>query len=169
MKRVIAAAVMAGVSAAAGAAPVMMSAQWVQGLCAAWNADPGLTTQLVESEWIRNDKGRGYKVMQVYREDCPASPRVELKVALRDGKAQCVAAGPAATPLDGGADYVMWAETKRWQEMGRGEYGPMRAMFFNRLKFDGPMGEAMGNMGPFEGFLLLVGKVPGDTASCPPK
>ena len=36
-----------------------------------------------------------------------------------------------------------------------------------RLSFDGPMGEAMGNMGPFESFLLLVGKVPGDTAACP--
>jgi hypothetical protein len=27
--------------------------------------------------------------------------------------------------------------------------------------------EAMGNMGPFENFLLLVGKVPGDVGSCP--
>jgi hypothetical protein len=27
--------------------------------------------------------------------------------------------------------------------------------------------EAMGVMGPFEAFLLLVGKVPGDTAACP--
>jgi putative sterol carrier protein len=51
--------------------------------------------------------------------------------------------------------------------MGRGEYGPMRAMMFGRLAFEGPMGEAMGNMGPFEGFLQLVGKVPGDTTSCP--
>jgi putative sterol carrier protein len=51
--------------------------------------------------------------------------------------------------------------------MGRGEYGPMRAMFFNRLQFEGPRFEAMGNMGPFESFLLLVGKVPGDAASCP--
>ena len=33
--------------------------------------------------------------------------------------------------------------------------------------WDGPMGEAMGNMGPFESFLLLVGKVPGDQAGCP--
>jgi len=68
--------------------------------------------------------------------------------------------------LDQKADYVMDAETTRWQEMGRGEYGPMRAMMFGRLSFDGPMGEAMGNMGPFESFLLLVGKVPGATA-CP--
>jgi len=63
----------------------------------------------------------------------------------------------------------MWAETGRWIEMGKGEYGPMRAMMFGRLKFDGPMMEAMGNMGPFGSFLLLVGKVPGDVASCPAK
>ena len=53
--------------------------------------------------------------------------------------------------------------------MGKGEYGPMAAMMFERLGFDGPMGEAMGNMGPFENFLLLVGKVPSDTGSCPAK
>ena len=61
----------------------------------------------------------------------------------------------------------MTAETKRWIEMGKGEYGPMKAMMFGRLSFDGPMGEAMGNMGPFEGFLLLVGKVPGETGRLP--
>ena len=65
--------------------------------------------------------------------------------------------------LDGDADYLMDAETYRWEEMGRGEYGPMRAMMFGRLSFSGPMGEAMGNMGPFEAFLKLVGKVPYDT------
>jgi hypothetical protein len=27
--------------------------------------------------------------------------------------------------------------------------------------------EAMGNMGPFENFLLQVGKVPGSTQACP--
>jgi hypothetical protein len=27
--------------------------------------------------------------------------------------------------------------------------------------------EAMGNMGPFSNFLLLVGKVESDTSSCP--
>jgi hypothetical protein len=42
-------------------------------------------------------------------------------------------------------------------------------MMFGRLGFDGPMGEAMGNMGPFANFLLLVGKVPADTSACPAK
>lgn len=61
----------------------------------------------------------------------------------------------------------MYAETRRWVEMGKGEYRPMRAMLFNRLLFEGPRGEAMSNMGPFEIFLLLVGKVAGDTATFP--
>ena len=51
--------------------------------------------------------------------------------------------------------------------MGAGDYGPMRAMMFGRLNFEGPKLEAMGNMGPFGGFLRLVGKVPGDWQSCP--
>jgi putative sterol carrier protein len=92
---------------------------------------------------------------------------VELRIASQDGKAMCVASGKAQSTLDFGADYSMSAETARWLEMGRGEYGPMRAMLFGRLAFDGPMGEAMGNMGPFESFLLLVGKVPGDSSVCP--
>ena len=49
----------------------------------------------------------------------------------------------------------------------RGEDGPMKAMMFGRLEFAGPKMEAMGNMGPFENFLLLVGKVPGSTQACP--
>jgi putative sterol carrier protein len=60
----------------------------------------------------------------------------------------------------------MHAKTERWKQMGAGEYGPMKAMMLGRLSFSGPYGEAMGNMGPFTNFLLLVGKVPGSDA-CP--
>lgn len=151
------------------AAPTMMTAEWAQQMCGAWNADATLTGKLVESEWIRNDKGRGYKAMQIYRSDCADSPRIELRVSEKDGKAVCVYGGKAESTLDARVDYVMWAETDRWVEMGKGEYGPMKAMFFQRLGFDGPMMEAMGNMAPFESFLLLVGKVPGDVAGCPAK
>jgi putative sterol carrier protein len=151
------------------AAPVMMTPEWAQEMCKAWNADATLTGKLVESEWIKNDKGRGYKAIQIYRADCEGSPRIELRVSEKDGKAMCVYGGKAESKLSSDADYLMWAETPRWIEMGKGEYGPMRAMFFQRLRFDGPMLEAMGNMGPFESFLLLVGKVPGDIAACPAK
>ncbi|MCC6610963.1 MAG: SCP2 sterol-binding domain-containing protein [Burkholderiales bacterium] len=150
------------------AAPVLMANDWAAQACAAWNKDPILTTKLVESGWTKNDKGRGFKVLQVYREDCPKSPRIELRIALKDGKATCVYGGKAETaPLAPDADYVMYAEMAHWKEMGEGAYGPMRAMMFGRLHFSGPMLEAMGNMGPFESFLLLVGKVPADLATCP--
>jgi len=151
------------------AAPVMMTPEWAQEMCKAWNADPTLTGKLVESGWIKNDKKRGFKTMQIYRSDCEGSPRIELRVSEKDGKTICVYGGKAESQLDSDADYLMWAETARWTEMGKGEYGPMRAMFFDRLHFDGPMMEAMGNMGPFGSFLLLVGKVPGDVAGCPAK
>jgi putative sterol carrier protein len=61
----------------------------------------------------------------------------------------------------------MHARTQRWLEMGAGEYGPMKGMMLGRLSFSGPYGEAMGNMGPFTNFLLLVGKVPADSQNCP--
>ena len=151
------------------AAPVFMSAEWAKSACAAWNADVEMGKKLHESGWATNTKNRGYKVLRLARGECPSpSPRAELRIAPKDGRATCVAGGSAGPePLDGDADYLMSAETRRWLEMGRGEYGPMRAMMLGRLSFDGPMGEAMGNMGPFEGFLKLVGSVPGETGGCP--
>ena len=157
------------IGAAHAADPVLMSADWAKAACEAWNADAVLPVKLQESGWIANDKKRGYKLLRIARKDCDASPRVELRIALKDGRAQCIA-GAAAAPdvkLDDDVDYLMTAKTARWVEMGKGEYGPMKAMMFGRLSFDGPMGEAMGNMGPFESFLLLVGKVPSDSSSCP--
>jgi len=157
-------------SAYAQGVPDMMSSEWAAAACAAWNADPVLTDELVKSGWVKNNANRGFKVLQVYRTDCKESPRIELRIAEQGGKARCTYGGKVqAAKLDSAVDYVMHAETTRWQEMGRGEYGPMRAMMFNRLEFEGPMLEAMGNMGPFESFLLLVGKVKSSTASCPAK
>jgi len=154
-------------AAPAFANPVLMSGEWTKGLCTAWNNEPVLTGKLVESGWVKNDKGRGFKVIQIYRTDCAQKPTAEIRLAFKDGKAACIYGGPAETArLDTDADYVMDANTSRWEEMGRGEYGPMKAMMFGRLSFDGPMGEAMGNMGPFEAFLTLVGKVPYDSRSC---
>ena len=148
--------------------PVLMSADWGVAACDAWNADPALTQDLAKSGWIKNDQGRGYKIMQVFRADCGDQPTVELRVALVDGAARCVYGGPVQQDaLDRGADYVMHAKTARWVEMGSGEYGPMKGMMLGRLSFSGPYSEAMGNMGPFTNFLLLVGKVPSDSTTCP--
>lgn len=147
---------------------VLMSAEWAKAACDAWNQDPVLTKGLVDSQWVDNHGDRGFKVLQIYRKDCKDSPRVEMRIAKQDGKALCVYGGRVETSqLNSKSDYVMFADTTRWQEMGRGAYGPMRAMMFGRLGFEGPKLEAMGNMGPFENFLLLTGKVPGETQECP--
>lgn len=146
--------------------PVLMSAEWAKQACEAWSKDRVLTDDLQESGWVKNDKGRGYKVIHIYRTDCPNDPRVELKIQSVNGKAVCTYGGPTTQQPDTSVDYIMHAQTTRWKEMGNGDYGPMRAMMFGRLKFDGPMWEAMQNMGPFNSFLLLVGKVPSDMSKC---
>lgn len=160
------ATLVAGASTLAHAATPLMSIEWTAQACDAWNKETTLTHDLAE-KWIKNDKGRGYKVIQMYRTDCGDAYKTEMKIVEKDGKAQCVYGGKAQSTPDLKVDYLMHAETKRWTEMGNGEYGPMKGMMFGRLKFDGPYMEAMGVMGPFQAFLLLVGKVPGDTASCP--
>lgn len=149
----------------ASAATPLMSVEWTAQACAAWNTDATLTDGLAES-WIKNDKGRGYKIIQMYRTDCGQPTMTEMKIVLKDNKAVCAESGPAKATPDFGVDYRMHAETTRWREMGAGDYGPMRAMMFGRLKFEGPKLEAMSVMGPFEAFLLLPGKVAGDGA-CP--
>lgn len=150
----------------AGAAP-LMSEQWTAQACEQWNRTASLTDDLAD-QWVKNDGGKGFKVIHLYRSDCGEASRTELRIALKDGKAHCTYGGKLETTrLDSGVDYVMHATTEKWGEMGRGEYGPMRAMMFGRLEFDGPKMEAMGVMGPFESFLLLVGKVEGDSAGCP--
>jgi putative sterol carrier protein len=169
-QRIAAAVAGLAFAGAAHAAPVLLSPDWAKGACEAWNKDPVLTDKLVESGWVKNDNGRGHKVMQVQRTDCGDRASAELRIALKDGKAMCVYGGAVGTAkLDSGSDYLMSAETPRWLEMGKGEYGPMKAMMLGRLGFEGPKLEAMGNMGPFENFLLLVGKVPGESAGCPAK
>jgi putative sterol carrier protein len=167
-KVLLAAALLASAPPAHSEDVVMMSADWAAAACEAWNADEVLTRELVASDWIRNDKDRGFKVMQLYRSDCGDAPTAELRVALVEGEARCVYGGAVEThELDKGTDYVMHATSERWLEMGADEYGPMKAMMLRRLRFSGPYGEAMGNMGPFKNFLLLVGKVPGSVSSCP--
>jgi len=154
MKRLILGlAGLAGMAAAHAAQPVtMMSDEWAAQACAQWNATPALVDELGGS-WVRNDGGKGFKLIHLYRSECGEATRRELRIAARK--------------LDTGVDYVMHATTAHWGEMGRGQYGPMRAMMFGALRFSGPKMEAMGVMGPFEQFLLLVGKVAGDTAACP--
>jgi len=164
----IALAALAVLASTAHAAPAMMSAEWTAQACDAWNKDATLTDGLAD-KWIKNDKDRGYKIIHLYRTDCGESTQTELKIAPKDGKAMCVYGGAVQNPkMDYASDYTMHATTERWHEMGAGEYGPMKAMMFGRLKFVGPKMEAMSVMGPFEAFLRLPGKIAGDKA-CPAK
>ncbi len=148
------------------AAPVLMTPDWMAQACEAWNKNPILTNELAE-KWVKNDKKRGYKIVHMYRTDCGEGAPVEMKIESKDGKAMCTYGGKPQNTPDYDVDYLMHAKSDRWLEMGKGEYGPMKAMMFGRLQFSGPMMEAMSVMGPFEQFLLLVGQVPNDTASCP--
>lgn len=161
----MAASLLAVSAVGAHAAAPLMSAEWTAQACDAWNKDETLTEGLAD-KWIKNDKGRGYKIVQMYRTDCGDKYITEMKIVAKDGKAMCVYGGRQTTSIDPEVDYLMHATTQRWNEMGAGEYGPMRAMMFGRLKFTGPKMEAMSVMGPFEAFLRLPGKIPADQA-CP--
>jgi putative sterol carrier protein len=164
----IAAVLITAFAGAAQAAPAMMSAEWTAQACDAWNKDADLTTGLAD-KWIKNDKDRGYKIIHLYRTDCGEATQTELKIQLKDGKAMCTYGGAVQNAkMDYAVDYTMHATTEKWNEMGAGEYGPMKAMMFGRLKFTGPKMEAMSVMGPFEAFLKLPGKIAGDKA-CPAK
>jgi putative sterol carrier protein len=164
----IALAALALSATAAHAAPPLMSAEWTAQACEYWNNDPTLTEGLTKG-WIQNDGGRGYKIIHLYRTDCGEATQTEMKIVLKDGKAICAYGGAVqATKMEYAQDYQMHATTERWTEMGNGDYGPMKAMMFGKLKFVGPKVEAMKVMGPFETFLKLPGKIPFDKA-CPAK
>lgn len=144
----------------------LMSPDWADKACKAFNSNPILTGEL-SKDWVNNHGGKGFKVVQLYRTDCGIKTKVEMRIVAKDGKAICEYGGKVkSSKLDFDVDYLMHSKTEYWKEMGAGQYGPMRAMFTGALKFDGPMFEAMSVMGPFEQFLLLPGKVPGDD-KCP--
>ena len=147
--------------------PVLMSAPWTAAICDAWNGTEKLTQGL--AKWIENDLDRGYKIIQIYRLDCEDSPHVELRLAPDEaGEVRCTYGGAIEDDsLDLDADYIMFAKTHRWLEMGDGAYGPMKGMFTGRLKFKGPKWEAMHNMGPFTSFLVLTGSIESDSEACP--
>ncbi len=170
MKKIILAALVAGASQAAIAKPVFMGAEWASQACDAWNADKVLTDELGGKTWAANNNNRGYKVIHFSRSDCKNSPRVELTISDKDGKAWCTYGGAVKhAELDLSYDYYMYATDEDWQCMGDGDWGcgPMGAMMSGSLKFEGPKMEAMSVMGPFSNFLLLTGKVDANRSTCP--
>ena len=96
------------------------------------------------------------------------------RMAILAASVLVLGAGPAgaqqAAPAPAGPPVLVSAE---WGAQGRGggekgkrQVGAVGGIIVRRLKFDGPKWEAMNNMGPFENFLKLVGKVPSDMKKC---
>ena len=163
----IALAALAAFATASHAAP-MMSAEWTAQACDAWNKDATLTDGLA-GQMDQERQGPRLQDHSPVSHRLRRSHQSEMKIMAKDGKAMCVYGGAVQNPkMDYAVDYTMHATTERWNEMGAGEYGPMKAMMFGRLKFAGPKVEAMSVMGPFEAFLRMPGKIPGDKA-CPAK
>ena len=160
MKKVIVGLITAGL---AFAEPVFMDGEWAKEFCKVWNNTPELVEKLGKSEsWSKVPERRLF----LYRKDCGPEKMVQLTIKNENGKAICVYGGWKKDEKTGN-DFMMWADTKRWLEMGRGEYGPMKAMLFGRLKFEGPRFVAMKNMEPFEAFLKAIDEVKSDTTRCP--
>ncbi len=152
-----------GITGVSLSAPVFMDGEYAKALCDAWNKTPQLSEDLGRSEsWTAVPERKLF----LYREDCGDGKQIQLTIKNEGGKAICVYGGPAKDRR-GKEDFLMYAETKRWLEMGKKEYGPMKAMMLGRLKFEGPKGVAMKNMGPFEAFLDIVDNPPHDASKCP--
>ena len=145
---------------------VLMSPSWAGQFCQAWNQNTGLTQGLA-GEWLHDDKGRGYKIVQMYRDDCGAASRVELKIVPQDGQAHCAYGGAPKFPADFAVDFMMHASTANWEAMGHGDPGPMWAMMSGKLQFQGPRLVAMRSIKPFTSFLLMIDKVQASSATCP--
>jgi putative sterol carrier protein len=155
---------------ASSQAATFMDADWASQFCKAWNANATLTKGLGGDAWAKNDAGRGYKTIQIYRDKCGEQGKVELEITNKDGKAMCTYGGAVKHDKPNySVDYLMHATDEDWACMGEGKFGcgAMGAMTTGKLKFQGPKMEAMGVMGPFDGFLTMTGKVPGDKAACP--
>ncbi len=151
------------ISSIALATPIFMSGDYAKALCEEWNKTSQLVDQLGKSEsWIAVPERKIF----IYREDCGDKNQIQLAIKNEEGKAICAYGGPAKDKR-GKDDFLMYAETKRWLEMGRKEYGSMKAMMLGRLKFEGPKGVAMKNMGPFEAFLDMIDNPPHDASKCP--
>jgi putative sterol carrier protein len=158
------------VTAGPAHAATLMDAGWAGDLCKAWNANATLTTELGGDAWAKNNAGRGFKVIHLYREKCGPGSAVELVITDKDGKAVCTHGGAITEAvLNKEVDYLMHATDEDWACMGEGKFGcgAMGAMMSGKLQFSGPKAEAMKVMGPFESFLQLTGTVPGSTDACP--
>ena len=168
-KIILATTVTIGLTSAA-LATEFMDKTWAKKTCDAWNKNSTLTTGL--AEWSKNNKDRGYKLIQIYRTQCGTKSKIQLNIVNKGGKAICTYGGkPDGKKVDYDVDYLMHASDKDWTCMGKASFGcgAMGAMMSGKLQFKGPKVEAMGVMGPFGGFLELTGAVAGTKGKTCPK
>lgn len=168
LKKIVFGAVLV-LSSSTVTADVFMDEAWAAKLCDAWNGNSALTDDLAKDDWMKNN-ARGYKLIQMYREECGESSLVQLKIEERGSQAICATGGlPDGQKLSKKVDYRLSAKDKHWQEMQAGTYGPLKAMMFGYMTLQGPYDEAMYNMKPFTEFLRVAGAIPGDMGpnNCP--
>ena len=168
-KMILLSAVTIGLTSSAMATE-FMDKTWAKNTCDAWNKNSTLISGL--ADWAKNNKDRGYKLIQIYRTQCGTKSKIQLNLVNKGGKAICVYGGkPDGKKVDTDVDYVMHANDEDWTCMGKGSFGcgAMGAMMSGKLKFTGPKGEAMTVMGPFGAFLELTGTVAGTKSKTCPK
>jgi putative sterol carrier protein len=112
-------------------------------------------SELVKSGWTANSGDKGYKILQVIVKDSDKAAELHID---QNGKAIAAFDNAKTQTLNPKVDYQMMATLEDWADMGTGKSGPMYHMTFGGLSFEGPMGEAMENMGPFASFLTNIGK-----------
>lgn len=111
---------------------------------------------LVETGWALNDGGKGYKILQIVVDDTDRVAELHIN---KKGFVIASFDYEKTSSLNSSYDYLMSSDADGWAEMGTGDNGPMYHMmpWVGQLSFEGPKGEAMGNMGPFTSFLILIG------------
>jgi len=168
LKKILLGACLSYLSTAA-TADVFMDEKWAGKLCDAWNENTMLTNELATEEWMGNNS-RGYKLIQMYRTSCGEETMIQLKIEDKNNQAICTYGGlPDGQKLSAKVDYRLHAKDQHWEGMGKGTYGPFKAMMFGYLNVQGPYDEAMYAMTPFSSFLKLAGLIPGDKGieNCP--
>lgn len=79
-----------------------------------------------------------------------------MRITEKDGRALCTYGGAGETKLDASVDYTMSARDRPLGRIGRGAYGPLRAVMFGRLEFQGSIWRSDGQMDSFQQLLPLV-------------
>ena len=154
-----------------------MDKEWAELVCQTWNENDVLGRELgllpsdgvVGTQWIANDGGRGYKVIQLYRTECGAASKVQLTIINKGDNAFCQYGGrPDGKILDIEMDYIMHASDSDWDCIINAKWGcgAMGAIISGKLKLEGPKLEVMNTVEPFARFLRLLGTVKGDKKAC---